>query len=306
MYDVIIIGGGPAGLTAGLYTCRGGLKTLLFEKMFVGGQAATTYMIENYPGFDEGISGPDLSMKMEAQARKFGLELLYEDVKELNLDGDIKKVVTDKGTYEAKALILCMGANPKTLGLDKEDRFRGAGVSYCATCDGAFFRDREVAIVGGGDTAAEDAVYLSKFVKRVYLIHRRDELRATKVLQERVLNNDRITTVWDSVVEEILGEDGVEGIKVRNVKSGETKELKIDGLFIAIGLVPNTDLVKDKLQASAGGYLVTDEEMKTSIPGVFAAGDIRQKTLWQLVTAAADGAIAASSATKYIDENFDA
>jgi len=305
MYDIIIIGGGPAGLTAGLYACRGGLKTLLFEKMFTGGQAATTYMIENYPGFDEGVAGPDFAMKLENQARKFGLEIQYDTVTELQLDGKIKKIVTDKETYEAKAVILAMGANPKTLGLEKEDRLRGAGVSYCATCDGAFYRDKVVAVVGGGDTAAEDAVYLSKFVKKVYLIHRRDQLRASKVLQERALNNPKIQPVWDTVVEEILGEDGVTGVRIRNVRTGQSSELQLDGLFIAIGLIPNTELVKDKLPMSAGGYLITDDEMKTGIPGVFAAGDVRQKTLWQLVTAAADGAIAATSAERYIYEKFD-
>ena len=215
MKDIIIIGGGVAGLTAGMYAKRGGLDAILFEKMFPGGQASTTYMIENYPGFDEPISGPDFSMKMESHARRYGLEILYDEVKELELEGKVKKVVTDKETYECKALILAMGASPKTLGLEKEEQFRGRGVSYCATCDGAFYNGKEVAIVGGGDTATEDALFLAQYASKVYLIHRRDQLRASKILQQRVMEHEKIEILWDTVVESIIGEEQVEGLKVK-------------------------------------------------------------------------------------------
>ena len=306
MYDVAIIGGGPAGLSAGMYTCRGGLKTILFEKMFMGGQLALAYIVENYPGFDKGISGPELAIKLEKQAKKFGLETLYEEVRELQLQGEIKKIITDKGTYEAKTIILCMGASPRLLGLPKEDQFRGAGVSYCATCDGAFFRNMDVAIVGGGDTAVEDALYLSKFVNRVYLVHRRHELRASRIVQGRVFANDKITILWDTVIEEILGVDKVAGIRIVHTKTGEKKELELQGLFIAIGIMPDSHLVKELLPMSEGGFILTDVDMKTNIPGIFAAGDIRLKSLLQIVTAASDGAIAAMSVEHYIYEKIDA
>ncbi|MBM7583057.1 thioredoxin reductase (NADPH) [Caldicoprobacter guelmensis] len=302
--DIIIVGGGVAGLTAGLYAKRGGMDALLFEKMFAGGQMATTYLVENYPGFDEPISGPDLAMKMESHARKFGLEILYDEVIELELEGRIKKVRTDKGEYEAKALILCMGAQPKKLGLPKEDEFRGRGVSYCATCDGAFYRDKIVAVVGGGDTAVEDALFLAQHATKVYLIHRRNALRASKILQDRLFANPKVEMVWDSVVDEILGEKGVEGLLVRNVKDGSSKKLKVDGLFVAIGIQPNNALIQGKLNMNEAGFVITDETMATNIPGVFAAGDLRQKPLWQIITAAADGAIASVSAQRYIMEQF--
>ncbi|WP_204489191.1 thioredoxin-disulfide reductase [Caldicoprobacter guelmensis] len=304
MKDIIIVGGGVAGLTAGLYAKRGGMDALLFEKMFAGGQMATTYLVENYPGFDEPISGPDLAMKMESHARKFGLEILYDEVIELELEGRIKKVRTDKGEYEAKALILCMGAQPKKLGLPKEDEFRGRGVSYCATCDGAFYRDKIVAVVGGGDTAVEDALFLAQHATKVYLIHRRNALRASKILQDRLFANPKVEMVWDSVVDEILGEKGVEGLLVRNVKDGSSKKLKVDGLFVAIGIQPNNALIQGKLNMNEAGFVITDETMATNIPGVFAAGDLRQKPLWQIITAAADGAIASVSAQRYIMEQF--
>jgi thioredoxin reductase (NADPH) len=303
MYDIIIIGGGAAGLTAALYAGRGGLKALIIEKMFVGGQAATTYEVDNYPGFNERISGPDLVMKMEAHAKKFGAEIKYEDVVDVDVDSIVKTVKTNKSVYEAKVLILAMGANPKELGLDKEKKFRGAGVSYCATCDGAFYRDKEVAVVGGGDTALEDALFLARFCPKVYRIHRRDAFRAVKVLQDAVLENDKIEPVWDSTVEEILGEDQVEGIKVKNLKTNETKDLKVEGLFVAIGVVPNSGLIVKKVETNNVGYIITDENMQTNKFGVFAAGDIREKILRQIVTAAADGAIATYAAERYINEN---
>jgi|SRR5690554_6801721 thioredoxin reductase (NADPH) len=304
MLDVIIIGGGLAGLTAGLYANRAGLSTLLFEKMFVGGQAATTYLIENYPGFEEPISGPDLSMKVESHARKFGLEIQYDEVTKIEMEGQVKRVHTENRVYESRTLIIATGAEPKTLGLAKEDEFRGRGVSYCATCDGLFYKDKDVVVVGGGDTAVEDAEFLAQYVNKVYLVHRRDSFRANKTSSDRVMANDKIKVIWDTVVEEILGDENVTGVGIRNLKTGEKSQLKADGMFVAIGIVPNNDLVKGQLKQTEAGFVLTDENMKTDIAGVFAAGDIRQKPLWQLVTAVSDGAIAAVSAQRYIIENF--
>lgn len=304
MLDVIIIGGGVAGLTAGLYANRAGLSTLLFEKMFVGGQASTTYLIENYPGFEEPISGPDLSMKMESHARKFGLEIQYDEVTKIEMEGQVKRVHTENRVYESRTLIIATGAEPKTLGLAKEDEFRGRGVSYCATCDGLFYKDKDVVVVGGGDTAVEDAEFLAQYVNKVYLVHRRDSFRANKTSSDRVMANDKIKVIWDTVVEEILGDENVTGVGIRNLKTGEKSQIKADGMFVAIGIVPNNDLVKGPLKQTEAGFVLTDENMKTDIAGVFAAGDIRQKPLWQLVTAVSDGAIAAVSAQRYIIENF--
>jgi thioredoxin-disulfide reductase len=304
MKDIIIVGGGIAGLTAGMYAKRGGMDAILFEKMFVGGQASTTYSIENYPGFDDPISGPDFAMKIESHARKFGLEIRYDEIRDLKIDGRTKKVVTDKDEYEARTLILAMGASPRTLGLAREEEFRGRGVSYCATCDGAFYRDKVTAIVGGGDTAVEDALFMAQYAGKVYLIHRRDELRASKILQDRVLKHNKVEVKWDTVVEEILGEDNVEGIRIKNLKSGETSKITLDGVFVAIGVVPNSELVRDKLSISSAGFVITDESMRTDVPGVFAVGDLRQKPVWQLVTAASDGAVGALAAQRYIVEEF--
>ena len=306
MLDVAIVGGGLAGLTAGLYAQRGGLKTLLFEKMFVGGQASTTYMIENYPGFEDPISGPDFAMKIESHARKFGLEIQYDEIIGLELNGRIKKVTTEKETFEAKTVILAMGAQAKTLGLPREDEFRGRGVSYCATCDGAFYRDKDVVVVGGGDTAVEDALFLSQYVNNVYMVHRRDTFRAAKIIVERALQNKKIKIHWDSTVEAILGDEQVEGVKIRNLKTQEASKLKSDGMFIAIGIHPNSELIQDTITMSEAGFVLTDESMHTNLPGVLAAGDLRQKPLWQLITAASDGAVAALSAQRYILEAFEA
>lgn len=300
MYDLIILGGGPAGLTAGLYATRSKLKTLLIEKMYLGGQIVNTYQLENYPGFEE-ISGPDLISRMEAQTKKYGLEIINEDVLGLDIKGDIKKVNTNNKTYEAKAIILTMGATPKRLGIESESKFIGSGISFCATCDGAFYKDATVAVIGGGNTAVEDAVYLTKFAKKVYIIHRRNELRATKTEQDKAFANDKIEFIWDTVVTDIEGEYGVEGLKLKNVKTGEENSLKVDGVFVAIGYSPNTEIVKGIIDMDEYGYIVTDDDMQTNIPGVFAAGDIRHKTLRQVVTATGDGAIAAYVAEKYID-----
>ena len=305
MHDILIIGGGMAGLTAGIYARRAGLDVLLFEKMFAGGQIASTYSVENYPGFDEPITGPELAMKIENHARKFGLEILYDEVTGLKLDDKTKKVITENNEYEAKAVILSMGAQPKTLGLTKEDNFRGRGVSYCATCDGAFYRDKRVAVVGGGDTAAEDALFLAQYVSKVYLIHRRNELRAYKLLQRKVLENKKIEIVLNSVVNEIIGETEVTGVRVSDVTSGQSNVIDVDGVFVAIGIQPNSSLVKGIISTDEVGFAVADECMRTSLPGVFVAGDLRKKPMWQIITAASDGAIATLAAQRYIIEEYD-
>ncbi len=303
MYDVIIIGGGPAGYAAALYSSRAKFDTLVIEKMFTGGQMATTDVMENYPGFEEPIGGADLALRMEKQARKFGTVVLNDEVIELDLDSKIKVVKTKNNTYECKALILCMGAYPKMLGLEKEEAFRGAGVSYCAVCDGAFYKGKTVAVVGGGDTAAEDALYLARFCPKVYVIHRKDKMKATKILQDELCCNKKIEFVWNSVVEEIIGQFGVEGLRVKNLITEKKSTLTVDGLFVAIGLKPNISLIDGKVQQTKDGYILTDEKMQTNIPGVYAAGDIRQKFLRQVITAAADGATASYSAELYITEN---
>lgn len=303
MYDVIIIGGGPAGFTAALYCARAKLSTLLLEKMFSGGQMATTSSMENYPGFEEPISGFDLAMRMENQARKFGVIIKNEDVVDLTLDSTIKVVKTKNNIYMCKAVILCMGASPRKLGLESERRLASRGVSYCATCDGAFFSNKDVAVIGGGDTAAEDALYLARICRKVYIVHRRDSLRAAQITQQAIFNTKNIEIIWNSVVENILGEEVVEGIEVKNLKTGELFEIKLDGVFVAIGHEPNTELVKGKIELNSRGYIVTDEGMQTNMFGVYAAGDIREKPLRQVITAASDGAVAAYMAEKYISEN---
>ncbi|TCO67562.1 thioredoxin-disulfide reductase [Caldanaerobacter subterraneus] len=301
MYDLIILGGGPAGLTAGLYAARSRLKTVLIEKTYLGGQIVNTYQLENYPGYEE-ITGADLVAKMEAQVRKHGLEIVLEDVESLDITGEVKRVKTaNNKTYEAKAIILAMGATPRKLGVPNEDRFIGAGISFCATCDGAFYRDAVVAVIGGGNTAVEDALYLTKFAKKVYIIHRRDQLRATKIEQEKAFANEKIEFIWNTVVVDVEGEYGVERIRLKNVKTGEESTLNVDGVFVAIGYDPNTELVKGIVELDEYGYIITDDDMRTNIPGVFAAGDIRHKLLRQVITAAGDGATAAYAAEKYIE-----
>ena len=303
MYDVIIVGGGPAGFTAALYSARSNLKTLLIERFFVGGQMSTTEVMENYPGFEEPINGIELALKMEKQAKKFGTEVISEEVVELDLDDEIKIVKTTNGEYRCKTVILGMGGSPRKLGLPSENNLMGRGISYCATCDGSFYRDMDVAIIGGGDTAVEDANYLSRICNKVYLVHRRDELRATKTLQDDVFKNPKVEIVWDSVPESINGDMSVESINVKNKKTDDVRTLEVSGIFVAIGSNPNTELIKDKLRMSESGYIVTGEDMQTSIAGVFACGDIRDKLLRQVVTAAADGAIAAYAAEKHIGRN---
>ncbi len=301
MLDVIIIGGGPAGFTAALYTSRAKLDTLLLERAYYGGQMAIASEMENYPGL-ESVSGSEVADRMARQAAKFGTKMVMEEVLEVRLDTPVKVVKTDKNTYEARTVILCMGASPRRLGLPNEQQLIGSGVSYCATCDGAFFKDRDVAVVGGGDTAAEDVIYLSRFCRRIYLIHRRDKLRVTKILEDLIFNTANVSIIWDTVVEEIFGDLNVTGLGLKNLKTGEKTVLDVSGIFVAIGYSPNTALVKGQVELTDYGYIKTDEKMQTNLEGVYAAGDIREKQLRQVVTAASDGAEAAHSAEKYINK----
>lgn len=307
MYDVIIIGGGPAGLSAGLYAGRAALKTLLIEKSAVGGQILQTAEIDNYPGSPEEESGSSLIGRMKEQAQRFGIETVFDEVTDVEPEGAVKKVIGRKGVYEGKTVIIAGGASPAKLGCPGEAELTGQGVSYCATCDGAFFSGLEVYVVGGGDAAVEEAIYLTRFARKVTVIHRRDALRAAKTIQEKAFANEKIHFLWDSVVTGLEGQGMLEAITVKNVKSGEETRIEADpndglfGLFIFIGFIPKSELYKGKLKME-DGYILTDENMQTSVPGVFAAGDIRRKSLRQVVTAAADGAIAAVQAGKYIEE----
>jgi len=301
MYEVAIVGGGPAGLTAALYTARNGRKTVIIERSMPGGQAAMTDLIENFPGFPEGVSGPELMMKFYEQASQFGAEMITEDVVSADLRNEVKVIKTTSRTIEAKTVIIASGAQAKALGVEGEEKFLGRGVSYCATCDGAFFKDKKVAVVGGGDSAIEEAVFLTKFAAEVNVIHRRDELKAAKILQERALDNSKIKFIYNTVVEEIKGDKGVEKMLLKNLKSGESKEAVMDGVFVFIGTVPNTNWLEG-VDLNAGGYIQTDDFLKTNLSGVFAAGDVREKFLRQVSTAVGDGATAAMSAERYLGE----
>lgn len=302
VYDVLIIGGGPAGLTAALYAARSRLKAVVLERGMAGGQAATTHKIENYPGFPDGILGPDLGQALEQQATNFGAEFVQTEIEGVDLSGDLKTVKAYEGEYKGRTLILATGADPKKLGVKGEEELRGRGVSYCATCDGAFFKDQEVIVVGGGDAAVEEALFLTRFAKKVSIVHRRDQLRAAPVIQERAKANEKVAFIWDSVVDEIKGEKHVEGVVVKNVKTGETKTVPAAGIFIYVGLVPNTALLKGQVGLDPQGYILAGEDTMTSKPGVFAAGDCRKKPLRQVVTAVSDGAVAAMAATKNLEE----
>ena len=301
IYDLAILGGGPAGITAAIYASRARLNTIWFDKNFApGGQITATYEVDNYPGMP-GISGMDLGEAFGEHARKLGLEPKREKLLSLeNISGDIKTIHTKKNEYQARTIILAFGAEHRKLDIPGEDDLGGLGVSYCATCDGAFYKDRTVVVVGGGNAAAEDAVFLSGLCKKVYLVHRRDELRADKAIQEKIFDCENIEMVWDSVPLEILGQDEVTGIKIRNVKTGEERELDTDGVFIAVGIVPNTTFVKAQLELDENGYICAGEEGITSAAGVFAAGDIRTKALRQVVTAVSDGANTVASVQKYL------
>ena len=309
IYDVIILGAGPAGLAAGLYAGRSRLSTLIIEKGQDGGQIAITDEIENYPGQNvEGESGPSLIARMTEQAKKFGAERVSDVIKSVELNGDVKKLVGNKGEYEAKCVIIATGAFPKPIGCENEGKFTGKGISFCATCDASFFEDFEVYVVGGGDSAVEEAMYLTKFARKVTIIHRRDELRAAKSIQEKAFANPKISFLWDTVVTKVDGDELLSSMTVKNVKTGEETVIEADeddglfGLFGFIGYNPNSQLFEGMLEMQ-NGYIVTDADMHTNIPGVFAAGDIRVKSLRQVVTAAADGAIAAMQAEHYISNH---
>lgn len=297
IYDVMIIGGGPAGLTAGLYAARAGLKAVLLEQMFVGGQASTTDKLENYPGFPEGIGGPELMMQFEQQASAMGLEIRYEAAEALFLTEKIKRARTMSGDIEAKTAIVCMGAGRKLLGVPGEERFTGRGVSYCATCDGAIYRGKEVAVVGGGDTAMEDALYLSNICKKVTLIHRRDAFRAVGRQVENVLSRENVEVLYNSRVERI--EKGDAGVVLH---LNEGRELNAAAVFVAIGTRPESALIAGQIECDRDGFALAGEDTKTNLDGVFAAGDLRKKPLRQVITAASDGAVAAYEAIAYLQE----
>lgn len=301
-YQLIIVGGGPAGLTAGLYAARGRLKVLLVEKGAAGGQVLVTDWVDNYPGFVEGVSGFDLIDKMTAHADRFGLEKKFAPIKSLDLIGDVKTVTLESGeVLTATTIILCTGAKPRKLGIPGEHEFSGRGVSYCATCDGPFYRNQEIAVVGGGNTAIQDALHLTKFAAKVTVIHRRSELRATKILQEKAFCNQKIDFFWNTQVKEVRGgKSGVEELLLSH-HAGDETVLKVTGIFVLIGIAPNNDiLTPNQLQTDATGFIITDEEMATTIPGVYAAGDIRSKRSRQIITAAGEGAVAELSAEHYL------
>jgi thioredoxin reductase (NADPH) len=303
-YDLLIAGGGPAGLAAGLYATRAKLRTLLIERMLAGGQAASTFLIENYPGFPDGIFGPDLAQAMERQAKRFGLEVINGEVDHLVSRGHRWEMEQEGDKFIAKAVIVATGVKPITLGIPGEEKLKGRGVSYCATCDGPFFRGQDVGVVGGGDSAADEALYLTRFARAVYLIHRRNALRAEKILQERVFQNEKIKILWNTVVTKVLGETAVEELELKDLKTQEKRSLTVSGVFFYVGLKPNTDFLSGVVNLDEQGYVITDANMATSAPGVFAAGDVRQKLLRQVTTAVGDGAMAAFAAGKYIESLF--
>lgn len=305
IYDTIIIGGGPAGLSAGLYAARSKMDTLLIERAKFGGQAVTTDELENYPGSIEECTGSKLIERMKKQAEEFGINFVKDEVIEVDFTGEIKVIKCKKEAYEAKTVIIATGAYPRLGGFRNELELRGKGVSYCATCDADFFTELDVAVIGGGDSAITEAIYLTKFADSVTVIHRRGELRAAKSLQERAFNNPKIKFVLDSVVEEAHGDEILEGLTLKNVKTGEVSELRVDGCFVFVGYLPISDLFKGKVNMNDRGDIITDADMRTDIPGVFAAGDIREKSLRQVITAAADGAIAATTAEVYIADKFE-
>ncbi|NDY70722.1 thioredoxin-disulfide reductase [Desulfobacter hydrogenophilus] len=301
-YDLVIIGAGPAGLTAGLYAARARMNVLLIERAVPGGQILVTDWIENYPGFPEGISGFDLAEKIKEQALALGLDIETAEVQGLDLSGTSKEVILKEKRIKTKSLIIASGASPRKLGVG-EDKFMGKGVSFCATCDGPFFRDKVVVAVGGGDTAVQESIFLTRFAKKVYLVHRRDELRATKILQERAFSNDKMEFLWDSVVTGMDGLFGVEKVNVKNLKTGNETEIAANGCFIWVGILPNTEFIKGDVKTDEGGFIMVDNKMQTNVPGVFAIGDVRDTPLRQIATAVGDGAVAAVSAEHYVENS---
>jgi len=304
MHDVIIIGSGSASYTAAIYACRAGRKTLILAGSIPGGQLMITSDVENFPGFPEGVLGPELMEKLRRQAEKFGPEIIYDDVSFVDFSSKPFKVVAGGKSYEGKSVIIATGANAKWLGLPSETKFRGRGVSSCATCDGFFFKGKDVVTVGGGDTAMEEATFLANITHSVTVVHRRDALRASKIMQERASANPKIHFVWDSAVKEITGDDKVTGVQLHNLKSGKDSHVKAEGVFVAIGYEPNTGFLKGKVELDTQGYVVTRRDTETNVPGVFAAGDVRDHKYRQAVTAAADGCKAAIDADRFLEEHY--
>lgn len=301
-YDIVIVGGGPGGLTAGLYSARANRKTVLLEKFLPGGQIANTAEVEDYPGFDL-ISGSELAMRMAEHAKKFGLEIISDEVAQIYSEGNHKMVVSAGGdTYRAKAVIIATGGSPNHLNVPGENQFAGKGVSYCAICDGAFFKNQVIAVVGGGDAAVEEGMFLTKFGSKVYLIHRRSQLRAQKIIQERAFKNPKMEFIWDSVVESINGDTKVKSLTLRNVKTGEKSDLEVGAIFVFVGFVPNSNLTREPLTKDSGGYIITNERMETSVKGIYAVGDVRAQLVRQITNAVGDGTTAAVAAEKYIEE----
>ena len=302
IYDMLIIGGGPGGYTAALYAARAGMSVAVLEKLSAGGQMALTSQIDNYPGFPEGVDGYELAEKMQQQAEKFGAETVYAEVTALGLEGEIKEAESSEGVFYGKTLVIAAGATPRELGLPEEKGLIGRGVHYCAHCDGMFYRGKTVVVVGGGNSAAADAMILSRIAKKVILVHRRDSLRATKIYHEPLLNAPNVEFCWNSSIAELVAEGRLTGVRVRNSISGEESFLPCDGVFVSIGRDPAGGLVQGQLEMDSSGYIVADESTRTSVPGVFAVGDVRTKALRQVVTAVADGAVAAHYAEEYLLE----
>jgi len=300
IYDMVIVGGGPAGYTAALYASRAGLNTLLIEKMSVGGQMALTDVIDNYPGFPEGIDGFTLGMNMQASAERFGAKTEYAEVTSLELNGDIKKITTTSGDFLAYTVVIATGADPRELGIKGEKELIGRGLHYCAHCDGRFYKGKTVMVVGGGNSAAADALYLSNLVEKVYVVHRRDTLRATKIYHAPLMKAQNVEFIWNSVVDSYILDTKIVGAKVRNVLTDESQDVMLDGIFVSIGREPNTSIFAGQIELDKSGYVVADETTKTNISGVFAVGDVRTKHLRQVVTAVADGAVAVHFAEEYL------
>ncbi len=303
LYDTAIIGGGGAGLTAALYTARANLKTVLFEKMVPGGQIAVTDMVENYPGFPEGILGPEVASRMEAQAKKYGAEIRYQEVTRLARDGENFQIEAGDFSCEARTVVIASGAAFRTLKVGGERELTGKGVSYCATCDGAFFKNKEIVVVGGGDSAIQEGIFLTRFVNRLTVVHRRNELRASPILQDRARSNPKIYFIWDTVVTEIQGEKKVSGVRLKNVKTGEEQVFKTDGIFIFIGHDPVSKFCSGFVEQDAGGYVVTNERLETSVPGVYACGEVRKGAVRQLVAACGEGCQAALEVQNFLEHH---
>jgi len=299
-HEVIIIGGGPGGLTAGMYSARAELDTLLLEKLMPGGQIANTELVEDYPGF-ESITGQELAQKMEKHARKFGLKIEFDSANKIKLDGKFKIIQGDNDTYRTKAVIVATGGQPRLLGVPGEKEFAGHGVSYCAICDGAFFKGEVIAVVGGGDAAVEEGMFLTKYGTRVYIIHRRDQLRAQKIIQKRAFANAKVEFIWDSAVTRVIGQDKIESIDIKNLKTNQVQNLKVGALFPFIGFVPNSDIFDFEVKKDAGGYIITNENMQTNVAGLYAIGDVRKQLCKQVTNAVGDGTTAAVAADKYLE-----